>query len=311
MKFSIIIPVYNVEQYVRKCLQSIENQTFQNFEVIIINDGTLDNSQAIIDEFVTRYPEQFQTYQIPNGGPSKARNYGIKKAKGDYLIFVDADDYIDKDLLASLYQKIQINSNLEMIKIPCKRVNEKEKILEIEKIVSQDLLGEDLLIYLRNKKICIDPVWAYCIKRQYWQENHFVFPEGKLHEDFAIILIAMLKAKKTTILSYPYYYYVIRENSIMTNTSYENAYKKANDKLAHYDNIVKTLENMEYVSKQAKETCLEYVATAACMGMKSLKGKDRKEYQKQIRERKVLENIKCNTIRNMLRKVVFMIMVYG
>ena len=96
MKFSIIVPVYNVEKYLKRCLDSIQNQTYDNFEVIIVNDGSPDHSQEIIDEYV-KHDDRFLSYQKENGGLSDARNYGVKYATGDYLLFVDSDDYVSSD----------------------------------------------------------------------------------------------------------------------------------------------------------------------------------------------------------------------
>ena len=97
MKFSIVIPVYNVEKYIDKCLKSIINQTYDNFEVIVVNDGSPDNSQVIIDKYVKK-DKRFKSYEKKNGGLSDARNYGLEYISGDYLLFIDSDDNIEKDL---------------------------------------------------------------------------------------------------------------------------------------------------------------------------------------------------------------------
>ena len=97
MKFSIIIPVYNVEAYISKCLDSIKNQSYDNYEVIIVNDGTKDNSVNVIDKYLS--DNRFKLYNKENGGLSSARNYGIKYVTGDYILFIDSDDYIERDLL--------------------------------------------------------------------------------------------------------------------------------------------------------------------------------------------------------------------
>ena len=90
---SIIVPVYNVEKYLDRCLNSLVKQKLDNYEVIVVNDGTKDNSQKIIDRYVKKYPKVFRSYIKKNGGLSDARNYGLKYAKGKYISFIDADDY--------------------------------------------------------------------------------------------------------------------------------------------------------------------------------------------------------------------------
>ena len=90
MRFSIIVPVYNVEKYLAKCIESILNQTNQDFELLLVNDGTKDNSQKIIDEYVAKYPDKVYGFVKENGGLSDARNYGVERAKGEYIIFPDS-----------------------------------------------------------------------------------------------------------------------------------------------------------------------------------------------------------------------------
>ena len=98
-KISVIIPVYNVEKYLVKCLDSLLNQEFSDYEIIVVNDGSPDNSQSIIDSYVERYPKIVKSYIKENGGQGSARNLGISKAKGEYICFVDSDDFVESDFL--------------------------------------------------------------------------------------------------------------------------------------------------------------------------------------------------------------------
>lgn len=101
---SIIIPVYNVEAYLADCLDSILAQTFESFEVILVDDGSTDGSPAIAQKYADAHSEQICYYRKENGGPGLARNFGISKAKGDYLMFVDSDDIVDPEMLTDLYE---------------------------------------------------------------------------------------------------------------------------------------------------------------------------------------------------------------
>ena len=112
-KVSIIIPVYNVEKYLKKCLDSVVNQTLKDIEIIVVNDGSPDNSQKIIDEYAKKY-SQIASYTKENGGLSDARNYGIKKSKGKYLAFIDSDDFIDHDMIKKMYNKA-VKENLDIV----------------------------------------------------------------------------------------------------------------------------------------------------------------------------------------------------
>ena len=121
-KVSMIVPVYNVEKYIGKCLESIVNQTFKNIEIIVVNDGSTDNSQEIINEYEKKYPNLLKSYEKENGGLSDARNYGLEKANGDYICFVDSDDFLAIDLLEKLEKYMTLD--IDMIKYKMIKVDE-------------------------------------------------------------------------------------------------------------------------------------------------------------------------------------------
>ncbi|WP_445657836.1 glycosyltransferase family 2 protein [Achromobacter sp. NCFB-sbj8-Ac1-l] len=106
-KVSIVVPVYNLEFYIDRCLRSLENQTLQSIEVLVINDGGTDDSQLIIDEYVARRPDIFKSFVKPNGGHGAACNYGIDRASGEYITIVDGDDFLDADSVQFMYDKAQ------------------------------------------------------------------------------------------------------------------------------------------------------------------------------------------------------------
>lgn len=110
-KISIVIPVYNVEKYLRTCLDSVVNQTFKDIEIVIVNDGSKDGSLDILKEYESRYPKLITVYSTENRGVSHARNYGIARSHGEYLLFVDSDDYIEPDMCEKLYEKASKDNN--------------------------------------------------------------------------------------------------------------------------------------------------------------------------------------------------------
>lgn len=103
VKVSIIVPVYNVEKYLKKCLNSLVNQTLDDIEIIVVNDESPDNSQRIIDEFEKKYPSKIKTITKKNGGQGSARNEGLKVATGEYIGYVDSDDYISNTMFEKMY----------------------------------------------------------------------------------------------------------------------------------------------------------------------------------------------------------------
>ena len=111
-KISIIIPVYNVEPYLRRCIDSVLEQTMQDYEIVVVNDGSTDNSGSICDQYANQY-DQIRVIHKQNGGLSDARNTGIKAATGDYILFLDSDDYLDTDALEKLWTGV--NKNVDII----------------------------------------------------------------------------------------------------------------------------------------------------------------------------------------------------
>ena len=113
IKVSVIIPVYNVEKYIDECLKSLINQTLKEIEIIVVNDGSPDNSQKIIDKYVKKYPNKVKSFIKENGGQGSARNLGLEYAKGEFVSFVDSDDWLDLDALENMYNKaVEENSDI-------------------------------------------------------------------------------------------------------------------------------------------------------------------------------------------------------
>ena len=128
-KVSVIVPVYNVENYITKCLESLVSQTLQDMEIIIVNDGSTDNSQQIIDNFVKKYPEKIKAFIKDNGGLSDARNFGIDRAIGEFIGFVDSDDYVTPTMFEQMYLLGKKN-NAEMVICNLQKVNERGEITQ-------------------------------------------------------------------------------------------------------------------------------------------------------------------------------------
>ena len=102
IKVSVIVPVYNVEAYLETCLEALVKQSLKEMEIIVVNDGTQDDSQKIIDRYAKQYPDRIKAYQKENGGLSSARNYGIERAQGAYLAFADSDDTVSETMYATM-----------------------------------------------------------------------------------------------------------------------------------------------------------------------------------------------------------------
>ena len=128
-KVSVVVPVYNVANYLEKCLNSLVQQTLHDIEIVVVNDGSTDDSQTIIDAFATKYPGKIKAYSKPNGGLSDARNFGIDRCTGDYLGFVDSDDYVATEMFSTMLSLAQ-KHDAEMVICNLQKVNEKGEITQ-------------------------------------------------------------------------------------------------------------------------------------------------------------------------------------
>ena len=291
-KFSIIVPVYNVENYIKKCLDSIFEQTYTDYEVIVVNDGTKDNSMDI----VKNYP--VKTITQKNQGLSEARNHGVEKAKGDYLIFLDSDDYWDKDLLLNISKSLTNSPDVvrfqirEVYENNDKKIDYEEKPFENKDGVSA---FEEIVKYH-----FIENAWCYAIKRTYYQKEKFSFKKGTIHEDYGLTPLIIMKAKIVNSISYIGYNYLQRQGSIMSSNNYEKTIKKVSDMYNHYLFLISEIDKTNLNSKTFKS----YAANSVILKICDLEKKEYKEYKKKLRKDKVYKNLLSNTLPRKIKKIL-------
>lgn len=211
MLFSIIVPIYKVEKYIHRCIDSLINQTFFDIEIILIDDGSPDNCPRICDEYSERY-ENIRVIHKENGGLSDARNCGIRAASGEYIIFVDSDDYISLDACekfsrytADKYDVIVADSIV------------KGAEMDLSHIKSDKSMNghEYLLNSLRMNKAPM-VAWLNIYRRDFLINNNLFFKYGILHEDEHFTPRVFLKAGSVFVTDVVFYHYIIREDSITT-----------------------------------------------------------------------------------------------
>jgi len=236
-KISVIVPVYNVEKYLEKCLNSIKNQNFFDYEVIIVNDGSTDNSEIIAAKFVKMYPEKFKLITQKNGGLGAARNTGIENASGEYYLFVDSDDSIISGALEHLYDKAMKN-NADMVIFDYKLVYEdgsKEEICSGCKNSSgaMNLEGSPSLLLISPS------AWNKFFKSTLFNTKGIRFPTKVWYEDLSTIPKLYVEAEVIVYSSTPLYNYLQREGSIMHSKEIEKNEEivKALDDLIEYFRI--------------------------------------------------------------------------
>ena len=294
-KFSIIIPVYNVEKYIKKCLDSIFNQTEKDYEVIVVNDGTKDNSMDIVKNYDVKIVNQ------KNQGLSAARNKGLEYAKGEYILFIDSDDYIEKDLLKEL--KKSIKNNPDIVRFQIQEVYENnDKIIKYEEESFSGLNGVEAFNII-SKYHFVENAWSYIFKSSFYKENNFSFKKGTIHEDFGLIPLVIMKANVVNSISYVGYNYLQRENSIMSNKNYEKTLKKVSDFYNHYLYLISEIDKTTLDSKVYKSFCANSLLLKIC----ELNGKDYKEYKNKVKAEKVVDNLLSDTITRKIKKNMYKI----
>jgi len=304
-KVSVIIPVYNMEKYIEKCLDSIIKQTMKDIEVIVINDGSTDNSEQIILEYIKKHLEANILYlKKDNGGLSDARNYGVKHTTGKYISFIDADDYIENNLYEKLEQFMV--KEIDLIKFKMQTVNEDGKIIEkIDGPVFDECTGEEAFEKLCTSDKFMDPACIYLYKREFFIENNFKYELGAYHEDFGLTSFIIIKAKSFVSTNEFGYYYLQSNNSITRNDSKGKRIKKANDVLKHYDNMINKIEDLQ-INKKTRNLVKRYYTNTVILKARELieEKEEFNRYTKEIKIRKMYKNIKPYNIKQFIKRII-------
>lgn len=224
-KISVIIPVYNVEKYLRKCLESITNQIFKDIEIICVDDGSTDNSLKILNE-LAQQDNRIIVISKPNGGHFSARHTGIEAASGEYILFVDSDDWIDTTLIEKAYKKISETKTDIVIfgAYTVKNNNISNGMYSVNKIPKK---FKNKILTLEDYKDTIfkfcPTAWSKLYRKDFIAVNNIRFQEIEQGEDQLFYIHTMLKAKNIFILDENLYYYVKNREGSLTNNSMKSS----------------------------------------------------------------------------------------
>lgn len=300
-KISIIIPVYNAEDTIERCINSILKQKYSDYEIILINDGSKDNSEKIILSYAEKN-NSIKYISKENSGVADTRNYGIEKATGDYIIFVDSDDYVKDTIFTDISE--YLDKGVELIKWKGVLVDETgNEISKIDGPVFEETTGEDGFNKLYSKDTFIDALWVYAIKRSIFKENNFKFTTNTYHEDFGLLPLIIVKAKSMVSIEKYNYFYVQTKTSIMRGNEYQKEVKKAYDSLQQYDNINREIKEYN-IDNYTKENIRLFCTNTILLKIERLNKEDQKEYIKQIKKRKMIKNIKARNFRQLIKKII-------
>lgn len=217
IKVSVIVPIYDVEKYLERCIESLVNQTLEDIEIILVNDGSPDNSQQIIDYYVQKYPNKIISLLKENGGLSDARNYGIPYAQGEYISFIDSDDYVDITFLEKMYNQA-IKSKSDIVVCGYYAIDEtknKYKWLQKGNMDIFECSLEDNPTLLHNNS---PYAWNKIFHRKLFEDNNILFPKGWIWEDIPTIYPLLATANKISKVDQPLIYYILKREGSITAT---------------------------------------------------------------------------------------------
>ena len=251
---SVIVPFYNVENYIEKCLETLVNQTLENIEIILVNDGSKDRSKIIVDKFLKQYPEKIVYLEKENGGLSDARNYAIPHAKGEYIAFLDSDDYVEKTMYKDMYELAK-KENSDMVE--CDFYWE---------YPDKNKRKEDKGVIYNGKKEMLEKVrvvaWNKLIKKEILEKSRVLFPKGLRYEDVEFTYKLVPYLDKVSFLKKPCIHYIQREGSISNNQNERNK-----EIFQVLDNVIKFYKENNLYDEYKDELEYVYVRYAFCSSL--------------------------------------------
>lgn len=269
-KVSVVVPIYNVEKYIKKCMDSLVNQTLQEIQIIFVNDGSTDESGNIAKEYASKYPNKIIYLEKENGGLSDARNFGMRYAEGEYIAFLDSDDYVENTMYEEMYNKaLQENSDY----VECDFLWE-----------YPDKTKKDKRNSYNNKKEMLTNVrvvaWNKLIKREILEKNNISFPKELRYEDIEFTYKLIPYLNKVSYVDKEFVHYVQRNNSIANVQNERTA-----EVFTIFDNIIKYYQEKGFYEEYKEELEYSYSRILLCSSLKRIcKIKDSKTRKKLIKE---------------------------
>lgn len=251
--FSVIVPIYNVEPYIRRCVDSLMGQTFSDIEIILVDDESPDNCPEICDEYA-KVDSRIKVVHKKNGGLSDARNAGLEVALGKYVIFVDSDDYIELSTCEKFAKYTE--TGVDVLVGDAIVEGGVCRFEHISSSTSKIYNGIEYLKLAMQQGRAPMAAWLNVFRRDFLSNNELFFKKGILHEDEEFTPRALMCASSVVVTGICFYHYIIRENSIMTK---KDKRKNAKDLLStayEYEELLK-----DYPDKQMKELIMDSLAS--------------------------------------------------
>ena len=256
---SVIVPFYNVENYIEKCLNTLVHQTLEDIEIILVNDGSTDRSMVVVKKFLEQYPDKITYLEKENGGLSDARNYALPYAKGEYIAFLDSDDYVEKTMYKDMYELAKKeDSDMVECNFYWEYPNKKK---------------EDIGVVYNGKKEMLEKVrvvaWNKLIKKEVLEKSKVTFPKGYRYEDVEFTYKLIPYLDKVSFLKKPCVHYIQREGSISNNQNERN--KEIFDVLEHVIDFYKENDLYEEYKDELEYVYVRYAFCSSLLRIVKIK----------------------------------------
>ena len=249
-KISIIVPVYKVEKELNRCVQSLLKQTYKNLEIILVDDGSPDQCPTLCERYA-EIDRRVKVIHKKNGGLSDARNVGLKQATGEYILYVDSDDYIDFDACERLIKPIG-SQNIDIVvgNAVLEKIDGVEMMLHSATPPGKIYTAKEFIMRAVHAYQWYAPAWLNMYRREFLLDNKLYFKRGIYFEDVQMLPRVFMSAQKITCIEGTFYHYIIRENSIMTSQRNE---KKKNDSI---QNLKEWKNQFDLLDDKALQKCM-------------------------------------------------------
>ena len=225
---SIIMPVYNTERYLQKCLESVINQTFKDIELLCVNDGSTDRSKSILEEYAAK-DSRIKILEQKHSGPATTRNLGLKNASGEYLMFLDSDDYYEPDMCKEMLECL-ISQNVDVVICDCNMIEcQNHARSEGDMLYHRMNLPGKSIVGCNNINGVNRILWNKIFKKKICDDYSISFPDGYEHDDASFVFQYLVAADNIFGLEKKLYNYVLRESSIMYNVKQKINFNSKND----------------------------------------------------------------------------------
>jgi len=270
IKVSVIVPFYNVEQYIEKCLDTLVNQTLNEIEIILVNDGSKDRSIDIVKKYLESYPEKIVYLEKENGGLSDARNYAIPYAKGEYIAFLDSDDYVEENMYNDMYEKAkQENSCMVECDFYWEYPNKRKQDIGIEYKEKKEML--------QNVRVV---AWNKLIKKEILEKTQITFPKGYRYEDVEFTYKLIPYLEKVSFSRKPYVHYVQRQGSISNSQN-----ERTKEIFEVLDHVIEYYKEKKLYEEYQEVLEYIYARYAFCSSLKRISKIQDKDIKKKLLKR--------------------------